>query len=419
MELKAATKKTELGLFPNDWDVVRLSQLASPRPNAIVGGPFGSDQTSSDYTDSGIPVIRGQNMAGPLISGDFVYVSAEKARALEANIARPGDIVFTQRGTLGQVSIVPSGSSDKFLVSQSQMKITPNSQRVVSKFFFYYFSSEFGQRQILESAIQTGVPHTNLGIMKSYLLPLPIKLSEQEAISGTLSDADASIELLKKLIAKKHLIRKALLQKLFTPNKFWKPLRLGDCASLKARIGWQGLTTAEYLDSGDYGLVTGTDFNNGKIDWDNCHYVTKDRFDQDRNIQLKLNDVLVTKDGTIGKVALISLLPQPTTLNSGVFVVRPINKAFDEKCFYYLLSSFHFDEFLAQLAAGSTISHLYQKDFINFRFKLPSLEDQKEIGSILFDVDKDIELYEKKLKKSRLLKQGMMQKLLTGRIRLV
>jgi len=164
--------------------------------------------------------------------------------------------------------------------------------------------------------------------------------------------------------------------------------------------------------------LDGSLFKNGKINWENCHYVTKDRYDQDRNIQLKENDVLVTKDGTIGKIALISFIPQPTTLNSGVFVIRPTNNAFDPKCFYYLLSSVHFDEFLAQLAAGSTISHLYQKDFVNFKFKLPSQEAQKEIGSILFDVDSDIEIYEKKLQKARFLKQGMMQQLVVGRIRL-
>ncbi|MDT9702140.1 restriction endonuclease subunit S, partial [Streptomyces sp. P17] len=129
-------------------------------------------------------------------------------------------------------------------------------------------------------------------------------------------------------------------------------------STLKARIGWQGLTTKEYLNSGHYGLITGTDFNGGKIVWEGCHFVEKDRYDQDVNIQLKNNDVLITKDGTIGKAAYIENLPFPATLNSGVFIIRPLNDSYEPKYFYYVLMSRFFTEFLNKLAAGSTISHL-------------------------------------------------------------
>ena len=97
---------------------------------------------------------------------------------------------------------------------------------------------------------------------------------------------------------------------------------LGSNTYIKARIGWQGLTTAEYLDHGDYYLVTGTDIKNGLLDFSSCVYVSKERFEQDQHIQLKPGDVLITKDGTIGKVAYVESLPLPATLNSGVFVVR-------------------------------------------------------------------------------------------------
>lgn len=84
---------------------------------------------------------------------------------------------------------------------------------------------------------------------------------------------------------------------------------------IKARIGWQGLTKDEYLSEGEYMLVTGVDFNEGLVDWDNCHYVTEERYLQDTYIQLKEKDVLVTKDGTLGKVAYVQGLPKPATLN--------------------------------------------------------------------------------------------------------
>ena len=93
---------------------------------------------------------------------------------------------------------------------------------------------------------------------------------------------------------------------------------------VKGRIGWQGLTTSEYIDEGPF-LVTGTDFQQGVVDWKTCQHVSGDRYDQDEYIQLQENDLLITKDGTIGKIALAKNLQAKATLNSGVFVTRPRN----------------------------------------------------------------------------------------------
>lgn len=192
----------------------------------------------------------------------------------------------------------------------------------------------------------------------------------------------------------------------------WHVLNLGKSSTLKARIGWQGLTTAEYLTSGDYFLITGTDFKDGYIDWDNCVYVEKERYVQDKNIQVKIDDILVTKDGTIGKVAFVDKVPKETTLNSGVFVVRPINKFYNSRYLYYILMSEYFKEFLNRLTAGSTISHLYQKDFIFFDFPKPTLKEQTDIATVLSDTDTWISTLEQLLAKKRQIKQGAMQELL-------
>lgn len=194
----------------------------------------------------------------------------------------------------------------------------------------------------------------------------------------------------------------------------WAFVNIGKSAILKARIGWQGLTTNEYLDVGDYGLITGTDFINGFIDWDNCVYVKKKRYVQDINIQVKVDDILVTKDGTIGKVAIINNVPQPTTLNSGVFVLRPIKKTFIPKYLYHILISAHFKEFLSRLTAGSTINHLYQKDFVHYSFPTPpTLKEQEAIAKVLTDTDNLIQALEKVIAKKKAIKKGAMQQLLT------
>ncbi|MGH8610606.1 MAG: restriction endonuclease subunit S, partial [Gammaproteobacteria bacterium] len=102
----------------------------------------------------------------------------------------------------------------------------------------------------------------------------------------------------------------------------------------------------------------------------------------------------------------------------GVFVIRPRGDAYDPLFFYYTLSSRVFDDFLAQLQAGSTISHLYQKDFVNFSFLAPSVPEQTAIATILSDMDAELAALEARLAKTRALKRGMMQELLTGNTRL-
>jgi type I restriction enzyme S subunit len=225
--------------LPDDWKLVSIKDAAARMQNAIVGGPFGSDLVSTDYVDRGVPVIRGQNMSEKFVSGDFAYVTNAKASALSANLARPGDLMFTQRGTLGQISIVPNVPHEKYLVSQSQMKVTLDGSRHVPAYVYQYFVSNAGQKQIELSAIQTGVPHTNLGILKQYTFPAPLP-SEQTVIATALGDVDELLSGLDKLIAKKRDLKRAAMQQLLTGKKRvpgfdgeWRVRSLGEIANVK------------------------------------------------------------------------------------------------------------------------------------------------------------------------------------------
>ena len=191
-----------------------LSDIAAPIKNAIVGGPFGSNLVSKDYVEHGVPVIRGQNMGGKWVSGEFVYVSEEKAQALSQNTARVGDLMFTQRGTLGQVSIVPRGRFDKYIVSQSQMKITVDPEKADVTFLYYLFKTPEQLQYIFNSAIQTGVPHTNLGILKATPVQLPPLLVQQQ-ISAVMNCLDDRITLLRETNATLEAIAQALFKSWF------------------------------------------------------------------------------------------------------------------------------------------------------------------------------------------------------------
>lgn len=178
-----------------EWFDTTIGELAADQRNALVGGPFGSNLVSADYVESGVPVIRGQNMGrGRWVSGDFVFVSEEKAEALSANIARPGDVVFTQRGTLGQVAVVPEEPYERYVISQSQMKLTVDADMALPLYLYYEFSSPWQDVYLRANAIQVGVPHTNLGILRDTPVQLP-DIDSQRRVVGVLGSLDDKIEI--------------------------------------------------------------------------------------------------------------------------------------------------------------------------------------------------------------------------------
>ena len=182
--------------MPSDHRLASLAEIAVDVPNAIAAGPFGSNLVSRDYVESGVPVIRGQNLVGRWLAGDFVYVSEVKAHQLRANTARPGDIVFTQRGTLGQVSVVPTHPFRSYVVSQSQMKLTVDRRKADPRFVYYACTSSDFVAQVLNNAVAAGVPHINLGILRGLRVPLPT-MSRQVEVADILSSLDDRIDLLR------------------------------------------------------------------------------------------------------------------------------------------------------------------------------------------------------------------------------
>lgn len=411
-------KNTEVGVIPEDWDVKSIEELCVP--SGLVRGPFGGALKKEFFVTYGYKVYEQKNAIYSDVTLGRYYIDSLKFNELRRFELKEGDFIISCSGTIGKICQIPK-NFEKGIINQALLKLTLNCEQNSDKYFLQYFRWNNFQANIIDST-QGGAMKNLIGMsdFKKTKIPLPPTKAEQTAIATALNDADALISSLEKLIAKKKAIKQGAMQELLKQKEGWKENTLGEVATLKARIGWQGLTTAEYRKTGSYFLITGTEFKNGFIDWECCNYVDESRYNQDKNIQVKPNDVLVTKDGTIGKVALIKSVPKPATLNSGVFVIRPIKDSFDPEFFYYLLLSDVFKVFLSQLSAGSTIIHLYQKDFVTFKFFTPkSLDEQKIIAEVLSDMDNEILILEGKLKKQKQLKQGMMQSLLTGKIRLV
>lgn len=443
-------KQTEIGLIPDDWEVKRLGEIGEPcmckRILKEQTSPTGDIPFYKIGTFGGIP---------------DAYISRELFEQYKEqyNYPKKGTLLLSAAGTIGRVVVFDG--KDSYFQDSNIVWIDNDETKVTNDFLFYCYSRMRWKTE--EGGIVSRLYNANL---KSTSFIAPKSLAEQERIAKALSDVDALISTTEKLIQKKKNIKQGAMQNLLTSKKRlpgfgdkqtdlfvpngthtkevkdvspeqirlsakmkqtelgeipedWEVKNINKECTIKARIGWQGLKSTEYLDSGDYILITGTDFDSGFINWKSCSYVTKWRFDQDKNIQIKQGDVLITKDGTIGKVAFLNEIPMQGTLNSGVFVIRPKNPDKMDSVFLSLIfKSFWFDAFLEQITSGSTIVHLYQKDFVKFNFPLPSKEEQTAIANVLSSMDKEIETLNTKLEKYRNLKTAMMQQLLTGKIRL-
>lgn len=163
----------------------------------------------------------------------------------------------------------------------------------------------------------------------------------------------------------------------------WNIKRVKFNTYVKGRVGWHGLKADEFSTTESVYCVTGTDFFKGKVNWDGCYRITESRYDEDPYIQLKENDLLITKDGTIGKLAIVENLPDKATLNSGVFVVRPENDEYLTKFMYWAFQSNVFNEYVDYTSKGSTIIHLYQNVFVDLPFLLPTIHEQTAIADYL------------------------------------
>lgn len=283
------------------------------------------------------------------------------------------------------------------------------------KFIYYFLTTQTDFFRNKAKANSVKLPQLCVADTDNYLIPIP-SLEEQARIVGILDTFTSAIDNLKEQIAQRRkqyeYYRDQLLD--LEGKEVIETLSFGNDFQLKARIGWQGLTKKEYKSSGDYKLVTGTDFTgNLRIDFASCVFVEKERYEQDEYIKLKVGDVLITKDGTLGKVAYIDQLDMPATLNGGVFVVRDPKRKVLPKFIMYYLTSYHFKKWMQQNHTTGSIQHLTQKLLSSFTIPVLPEAEQQRIVSILDTFEASIQNLEAQLKEREKQYEYYRNKLLT------
>jgi type I restriction enzyme S subunit len=286
----------------------RLQEIATR--DGLVGGPFGSNLVAGDYASDGIPVIRGGNLShGKYLGGIHVFVTSEKFHTdLIKNSAAPGDLVFTQRGTLGQVAIVPNDQHENYVVSQSQMRLRIDARRFDCAFVYYACSSPDFLRQIDDRAIRTGVPHINLGILGELSIPHP-PLALQERVGESLGALDDKIAANRRAAALAQELCSALFDRAHTDCTESVPL--ADLAGSGELVLGDGYRTRKDQLASDmgYAIVRAADVVDGQVRFNGADAVDESLTKAMGQKIAQAGDVIVTTKGTIGRVARIPTAP--------------------------------------------------------------------------------------------------------------
>lgn len=430
MELEPGFKLSEAGPIPKDWEAKTLGQLAANVRNAVVGGPFGSDLTAEDYCSDGVPVIRGSNLHKRVVQGPFVYVSAQKSKALEANLARPGDVVFTQRGTLGQVALVPYGEHEAYLVSQSQMKVTLDASLADGDFIVQVFSHPEFKRKVIASAIQTGVPHLNLAILRGYVIPRPA-VDEQRAIARALNDIDAWIADAEREVSKLASIKAAAMDALLTPNTRlpgfmgeWDRVRIGD---LYDPLSTVAVARGAYASGAGVACIHYGDIHvryDGFVRIGHDHVATVPVTLAGSASRLKSGDVLIADAAEdlegVGK-AVELVAPNTFEIIGGLHVqaLRPKSDRIAPGFAGYLFRQNAYREAVERAASGLKVFGISKSQLAALEVRLPpTVPEQRAIATVLSDIDAGLAAARAVVAKARGVKAAAMDALLSGRVRL-
>lgn len=417
MEVREGYKNTEVGVIPEDWEVKKLSDLTSLMTNGFVG------IATTHYTEfeNGITYIQGYNVEENSFNVNGIKkVTKEFHKQHPKSCLQEGDLLTIQTGEVGLTTIVTKGLEG----SNCHALIITRFEKHNSfpKFYSYYLNSASGKKQLKEIETGSTMKHINVGDMIHLKVPVPTK-AEQTAIATALSDADALINSLSTLIAKKRNIKQGAMQELLQPKEGWEVKKLGEIFTFYSTANY---SKAEMDSDGEIGCM-----HYGLI-----HAISNSIYSLEKGVKYytkgNKTGYEIIKDGD---VIMVDASEDFAGINKSIEVFGVGNRKFIAGLHTYLLRDensilvngfrglvLNSNKIIQQfycLAVGMKVYGVSKSQLKEVLILFPSQEEQTRIATILSDMDTEIQALETKLEKYRKIKQGMMQNLLTGKIRLV
>lgn len=414
MVVKEGYKQTEIGVIPEDWETMKLGDLFEFK-NGL--------NKEKHFFGYGTPILNYMdvfNYSG-IISNDIkgrVFLTNPEIKTYEV---KKGDVFFTRTSeTVEEIGIttVVLENVVATVFSGFVLRGRPKNSILDLNFKKYCFSSNFVRKEIISTASYTTRALTNGRLLANVKIVVPT-LAEQTAIATALSDADALITGLEKLIAKKRNIKQGVMQQLLQPKEGWEVKTLGEVLK-NTQLGGNYPNSEKISNSP---LIKMGNIQRGFISISKIEYIL-DHYKPEERDRLKYGDVLFNTRNTLELVGKVSVwrdeLPK-AYFNSNLMRFE-FNSEFVSSNFFmnYLLNTKDSIARLKDIATGTTsVAAIYTKDLLKIDIKIPSLKEQTRIATILSDMDAELTALEQKLEKYKKIKLGMMQELLMGKTRLV
>lgn len=426
-----------LGEVPKHWEVKRVKELGS----LVLGKMLDNmPEPSKVYK----PYLKSKNIGWLKVTDSNIEEMYFSPYEVALYRIKKNDLLFSEGGEVGKTSIWNNEISECY-IQNSVHKFTANKNN--NPRYLLYLSFSAGQAKYYDSIVNfVSIKHLTkdkLSRVEWLSPPLPEQTAIATYLDTKTSQIDRQIELLDQKATQYGKLKQSHINETVTrgldktvPMKdsevewigsvpeHWEVKHFKQFSTMKGRIGWQGLKHAEFIDEGPF-LITGMNFKVGKINWDEVYHITNERYKQAPEIQLRENDVLMTKDGTIGKLLFVEEIPAPhkASLNSHLLVFRPIRKSYYPKYLYYQLDSSLFQDYVEVAKAGTTFFGISQAAVGRYIGILPPLSEQIAIAVYLDEkiaqIDRIVTTINSLIDKLKILKKTLITDVVTGKIKVV
>ena len=429
-EEKKGFKRTDIGLIPEDWKLITLEELT--QKGDLIRGPFGGALKKEFFVDRGYKVYEQKNAIYSDYTLGSYFVDEDKFWELRRFEVQPDDFIVSCSGTIGRIYQIPEDAL-KGIINQALLIIRLDPDKIILPYFLNYFRWENFQDRIIDST-QGGAMKNLVGMDKfrATQIPIPPTLEEQQAIASALSDVDDLIRSLDGLIQKKQAIKKGTMQQLLTGKKrlprfdgAWEVKKLGECFDF-LKTGTQ--SRSDLNSHGDIGYIHYGDIHSKWdlfLDCDN-QAIPKIDIEKVKSLPTLQEGDLIIADASedyegVGKsIEIKNIGERNIVAGLHTMLLRAKNELLADGYKAYITSIDSVKKKLAQIATGTTVYGLSKTKLKEVEIYLPkSVEEQKAIAQILSDMDRELQTLRNKREKYVHIKQGMMQELLTGRVRLV
>ena len=381
-------------------------------------------------------IIQLQNIGDGSFNSNYkIYTSEEKADSLKKCNIFPGEIVIAKMAEpVARACIIPD-YSPRFLMASDAIRLSPDIEKVNTVFLMYAINSNYFRK--MAELNSTGTTRLRIGLTTlAKLNVIYPTLLEQQKIAEILSTVDEQIENTKQLIEKTKELKKGLMQQLLTKgigHTEFKQTELGELP-----VEWEIQSLVNLMEAGSTGVKRGpfggalkkeyfveegfavyeqqhviyNQFNNIR------YFISREKFEELNGFEILSGDILISCSGTVGRVTIVPDNIQRGVMNQALLRFRPKIETVDSVFLYYLLTSDFMQAKMLDMTHGSTIKNMVAVSEIKeIKIGLPSKQEQQKIASILSSVNEQIESYEQEKEKYLELKKGLMQQLLTGKIR--